>query len=135
MNKPKKISISALIGVALAMCMSLSVFAATTRFTGYLPAYQGDTEISTVRKETSTAHFTIEMLVIDGTDTDKVCAWTEGDSTGYNYSSPYNQVAKGELTDIDYSHVPDIGENVVLNLDNPVSLDHTVAVGGDWSPN
>ena len=113
--------------------MSLSVFAATTEFNGKLPTYQGDIEISTVRKEASTEYFSITMTYF-GSGTDKVCAWTEGDSTGYNYSSPYNQVGL-ESKDIDYSHVPDIGENVVLNLDNPVSVNYTVWVAGKWSPN
>lgn len=134
MNKKKKFSISVLACVALAICMSLSAFAATAPFTGYLPANQGDTEISTVRKETSTNYFSIHIYIL-GDATNKVCAWTEGDSTGYNYSSPYNQVEVYEPTDIKYTHVPDIGENVVLNLDNPVDISSSVIVAGEWSPN
>lgn len=119
--------------MALTMCISLSVFAASTSFSAKLPANQGDTEVSTVRKESSTTdYFTITVNSI-GTGTDKVCAWTEGDSTGFNYSSPYNQVGK-ETKNIKYSHIPDKGENVVLNLDNLVSLSYTVSVSGSWDP-
>lgn len=119
--------------IVLVMCMSLSAFAATAPFVGKLPAHQGDTEISTARKETSTGHFSITLEYI-GYGTDKVCAWTEGDSTGFNYSSPYTQVGLGR-TDVGYSYTPDISENVVLNLDNPVNLDYAVNVSGSWSPN
>ena len=69
-----------------------------------------------------------------GSGTDKVCAWTKGDSAGYNYSGPYNQVGL-ESKNIDYSHVPDIKENVVLNPDNPVSVNYTFWAAGESSTN
>lgn len=132
MDKVRKISIGTITCVVLAMCMSLTIFAAAADFSGKLPAYQGDVEISTVRKESTVKHFTIRLLSI-GSGTNKVCAWTEKPITGYNYSSPYNQVGLGK-TNVDYSTVPDVGNNVVLNLDNPISLSYEVAVTGRWCP-
>lgn len=79
------------LGCALAFGLTMTAFAASTSFSATLPAHQGDTEVSTVRKATSTKSFSITINSI-GSGTDKVCAWTEGDSTGTNYSSPYNQV-------------------------------------------
>ncbi len=136
MRKVKRIAIIAITVCTLAMCMSISVFAATTKFSGELPKQQGDTEISTVRRAGSTQkYFTIHVVNLDNV-TNAVCAWTEGDSTGLNYSNPYVQVQKGRTTNVKYDkHVPDIGENVVLNLDNPVYLDYAVSVSGNWTPN
>lgn len=132
MDKVRKISITTITCVVLAMCMSLTIFAAAADFSGKLAANQYDVEISTVRKESTVKHFSIRFLTI-GKGTTKVCAWAEQPITGYNYSSPYNQVGLGK-TNVDYSTVPDVGDNVVLNLDNPVKLSYEVAVKGSWDP-
>lgn len=135
MMKIKKAITGTIVSMALVMCMSLSVFAATTAtasFSVELPKKQGDAEVSKVRKATETVYFTVTINSI-GTGTDKVCVWTEGDSTGYNFSDPSKQVGLGPNA-IFYTHVPDVGENVVLNMDNPVYLDYTVAVTGSWDP-
>lgn len=121
------------LGCALAFGLTMTAFAASTSFSATLPAHQGDTEVSTVRKATSTKSFSITINSI-GSGTDKVCAWTEGDSTGTNYSSPYNQVGIGTKS-FSYTTQPVVGENVVLNLDNPVDIATSVKVTGSWTPN
>ena len=124
---------TATLGCALAFGLTMTAFAASTSFSATLPAHQGDTEVSTVRKATSTKSFSITINSI-GSGTDTVCAWTEGDSTGTNYSSPYNQVGI-ETKSFSYTTQPEIGENVVLNLDNPVDIATSVKVTGSWTPN
>lgn len=128
----KKIA-SITLSCALMLGLSITAFAASGNFTATLPAHQEDTEVSTIRKETEAKTFSITVDSI-GSGTDKVCAWTEGDSTGSNYSSPYNQVGI-ETKDISYTTQPKVGENVVLNLDNPVSIATSVKVTGSWTPN
>ncbi len=66
--------------------------------------------------------------------TNTVCAWTEG-SLGNNYSSTYVQVGVGNHTMAYDLSVPSVGDNVVLNMDNPVMTSDVVGVKGDWSPN
>lgn len=124
---------TATLGCALAFGLSITAFAASANFSATLPANQGDTEVSTVRKATDAKNFTITIDSI-GTGTDEVCAWTEGDITGSNYSNPYNQVGIG-TEDLPYTKQPKIGENVVLNLDNPVNIPTSVDVSGSWTPN
>lgn len=121
------------LGCVFAFGLTMTAFAVSTNFTANLPAHQGDTEVSTVRKATEEKDFSITIDSIqDGTN--QVCVWTEGDSTGKNYSSPYNQVGK-ETKSIPYTTQPSIGENVVLNLDNPVDIETSVKVTGSWTPN
>lgn len=134
MTKSKRKTITAIFTFALVMCLSITVFAATTTFSGSLPANQGDTEISKVRKANSTTkYFTITISSI-GKGTNKVCAWTEG-SWGGNYSSPYNQVGIGTKSFSYYKNdYPKKGDNVILNLDNPVYMSSTVSVSGSWNP-
>lgn len=129
----KRVSIIAVISCVLMLSLSLSAFAATANFSATLPKNQGDTEVSKVRKDGTTSYFTITITSI-GTGTDKVCAWTESDILGTNYSNPSQQVAV-ETRNITYSKKPESGDNVVLNLDNPVNMSSTVAVKGSWSPN
>lgn len=134
MRKTRKLLVGTLVSVGLMMSLSMSALAANTKFTADLPKYQMDTEVSTVRKAKDTSYFTITISTI-GAGTNAVCAWTEGDLTGLNYSSPYNQVERG-TENIDYALLqPKPNENVVLNLDNPVSLNYTVYVTGSWDPN
>lgn len=129
----KKKIISITLSCAVVLGLSITAFAASGDFAATLPAHQGDTEVSTIRKETEAKNFSITIDSI-GTGTDKVCAWTEGDTTGSNYSSPYNQVGV-ESKDISYTTQPKVGENVVLNLDNPVNISTSVEVVGSWTPN
>lgn len=115
----------------LIFMMTASVFAATASFSGNLPVKQGDTEVSKVKRATSSSTWMINISKI-GTGTSKVCAWTELED-GYNLSSPYKQVGTGEKS-MSYTALPAIGKNVVLNLDNPVYMTSTVSVSGKWSP-
>lgn len=120
------------LGCVLAFDLTMTAFAAYTGFSATLPAHQGDTEVSTVRRASNATHFTITVDSIDnGTN---VCPWTAGDSTDKNYSSPYTQ-AGVETKDTSYAKLPNIGENVVLNLDNPVDLPTFVKVSSSWTPN
>ena len=65
---------------------------------------------------------------------DQVCVWTEGDSTGKNYSSPYNQ-AGVETKSISYTTQPKVVKMFVLNLYNQVDMAISVKVTGSWTPN
>ena len=137
MAKAKRISFGMSVVLVLLMSMSLTVFAATTSFSGSLPARQGDTEISKVAREnenTTKKYFTITISSL-GTGTDKVRAWAET-GAGINASSPYNQVGV-TTTNVYYNtdSVPAKGTNVTLNLDNPVYMTTTVSVSGSWTPN
>lgn len=129
----KRKFLSIILSCALVLGLSVTAFAASTKFSATIPAHQGDTEVSTVRKETSKESFSITVDFLS-TGTDKICAWTEGDSTGINYSSPYNQVGI-ETKSFNYTRQPDIGENVVLNLDNPVDSSLAATASGSWTPN
>lgn len=135
MNKVKKLSACVLISAALVMCMSMSALAKSdwlVEFSGTLPANQGDAQVSTIKKEFETEYFTVNMTSI-GNNYKNVCAWTEN-TLGANYSDPSNQVHLNEFEQVGYDSVPKVGRNVVLNLDNPVKTESTVAVQGRWSP-
>lgn len=79
-------------------------------------------------------YFSVKISSI-GTGYSYVRAWTET-SAGSNYSDPYEEVqADSKYHTIDYTTVPNKGNNVTLNLDNPVYTTSTVPVSGEWSPN
>jgi len=121
---------------AMMMIMATTAYAATATFSGILPAYQGDTEVSTVARahdSTSYKYFTITITSL-GTGYDSVRAWTEN-TLGGNLSDPFKQVSKNVQTNVYYTTVPSMGTNVVLNLDNPVYTSESVSVGGTWTPN
>lgn len=117
--------------VMLVLGMSTAVFAATTNFSTTLPQYQQDREVSTVRRGTESDSFKIHISSING-GTDKVCVWTEKPGGG-NYSNPYEQVGV-QAKYIKYSSLPKVGDNVVLNMDNPVYTSTLVTVSGSWDP-
>lgn len=73
----KKKIVSITLSCALILGLSITAFAASGNFTATLPAHQGDTEVSTIRKETEAKTFSITVDSI-GSGTDKVCVWTEG---------------------------------------------------------
>lgn len=134
MRNKKRLSTAIIVGCLSAMCLSTTALGATKSFTAHLPKNRADIEVSTISKAKTTEYFTLTIKSI-AEGTDKVCAWTEGDSLGINYSSPYVQVGI-ESRNIDYNlKQPKKGEAVVLNLDNPVSLSYTVKVTGSWTPN
>lgn len=134
MKKKIKLAIATL---AVSMVTGTSAFAATGTFDATLPAKQGDTEVSTVaRANTSDVveYFSIKISSIDSGYT-AVRAWTEA-SAGSNYSDPYTEVrADGTYHTVDYLTTPNKGNNVTLNLDNPVYTTSSVSVSGEWSPN
>ncbi|WP_025681599.1 hypothetical protein [Paenibacillus massiliensis] len=133
MKKQSKLAIATL---AISMLFATSAFGATANFSGNLPAKQGDTEISTVGRANASSsykYFTIKVTSL-GTGYTSVRAWTEG-SWGGNYSDPYNEANLNASTNISYSTVPSKGDNVTLNLDNPVYSTSSVSVSGNWTPN
>lgn len=122
----------------ITMILTISAIAATANFSGYLPANQGDTEISTVARLhdfLSYKYFTIKITSL-GSGYTSARAWTES-GLGTNLSSPYTEVTKNVLKNISYytNYVPYPGVNVTLNLDNPVYTSSTVSVAGYWTPN
>lgn len=140
MKKKVKVAATATLAVSM-LFFATSAFAATAKFTGKLPANQGDTEVSTVARSNDTSavkYFSIKITSI-GTGYTHVRAWTEknGDwGTKPNLSDPYNQVKADNIYHtVDYTTVPNKGDNVILNLDNPVNTSSQVDVAGEWSPN
>lgn len=138
MKRIKKIALGMVSGAVLTMGMSFAAFAANdsvdavASFSGKLPAHQSDEEISTVRKATTKAYFTVNMSKI-GNSISRVNAWTESRWLGINYSNPFQQIGMAS-TDIDYDTVPDVGDDVVLNMDNPADVDYEISVAGQWTP-
>ncbi|WP_289137373.1 hypothetical protein [uncultured Brevibacillus sp.] len=133
MKKKSKFAIAVM---TIGMLLGTSAYAATANFEGKLPANQGDTEISTVgrtNKPDAFKYFNIKITSLDSEYT-SVRAWTEG-WTGSNYSNPYNEAELNVITQIAYDSVPSKGDNVTLNLDNPVYTSSSVAVKGNWNPN
>ncbi len=135
----KKQSKLAIITLSVGMLFATSAFGATANFTGNLPANQGDNEISTVGRANNSnvyTYFKVKITSLDSGYT-TVRAWTEKDGIfgGGNYSSPYNEADLNVNESISYDNVPSKGDNVVLNLDNPVSTSSTVSVEGNWTPN
>lgn len=124
------------LGLALVLCLSLSVPALAAYSYGFsatLPANQGDTEVSKVSRGTDSEYWHIR---IDSAtqNVKKVHAWTEG-GLGDNYSSPSKTVSVGSGYAMKYDRVvPNEGQNVVLNLDNPNSVSYTVDLEGSWDP-
>lgn len=129
----KKRLVSMMMFLILTISISTMAFAASDYFDVTVPGQQGDVEVSTVRKERSTAYFTIELQSLS-TGTTCLCAWTESKTFGKNYSNPYYQVECIE-EDVPYTNTPAVGENVVLNLDNPVYTIIGVYAQGTWTPN
>lgn len=119
--------------------ITANAFAASHSFSAILPAYQGDVEVSTVARSNSSnsvKYFSIKLTSIDQGYT-HVRAWTEK-TLGANLSDPYNQVrADNSWWTVNYyaDKEPSKGDNVTLNLDNPVYTSATVNVAGEWTPN
>lgn len=132
----RKHSKLAIVTLAIAVLLGTNVFAATDYFDDTLPAKQGDTEVSTVGRANDRdvyKYFTIKITSL-GSGYTSVRAWTE-DSWGANLSDPYNEVDLNNSENINYSVIPYKGDNVKLNLDNPVYSTSTVSVSGNWTPN
>lgn len=133
-NKGKLMAIATLVFCAM---FATSAFAATAQFSGNLPADQGDTEISTVARANASnvvQYFSVKITSI-GAGYSAVRAWTEK-PIGTNLSDPFTEVAAdGAWHTPSYTTTPSPGDNVVLNLDNPVYTGDTVPVAGEWSPN
>ncbi|WP_281883659.1 hypothetical protein [Paenibacillus sp. YYML68] len=136
MNINGKLAMGALV---LSMLFSTSAFAASTTFSGTLPAKQGDTEVSTVGRanaQDTVQYFSIKVTKLSN-GYSSVRAWTEEAGwQGENYSNPYTEVsANSNWHTPAYTTTPAKGDNVTLNRDNPVYTTSTVSVEGEWSPN
>jgi hypothetical protein len=129
----KRKAFTLVVALSTMLLFSTVVFAAAASFTATLPAYQGDTEVSKVRRESSTT--SVFRITIDSISDgfSSACAWTET-VAGANLSSPYNQASKGSSHVYSYSTIPSQGTNVVLNLDNPVSTPVRPIAKGTWNP-
>lgn len=134
MNKSKK-ALAIIISIFLIAAMSVTSIAAWASFTATLPKNSLNTEVSTVAKSgNGTKYFTIDIYSISDEFT-SVRAWAENGFWGGNYSSSLTQIGVGTGQKINYSHVPDDGAHVTLNLDNPVRVEKTPTVKGRWNPN
>lgn len=125
------------VALALTVAMAIPSFAAWVNFSGGLPEYQGDTEISTVSRQNPSNVNPSFGISIDtlGDGFTAVRAWTESRILAVNFSSPYNQVLVGNTNTFRYTREVAQGTQVTLNLDNPVYISKEVAVIGDWTPN
>lgn len=126
------------LSVALIMAMSITAFATAnadqTDFAVNLPIFSNNKEVGKIAKaDNSTDHFTISISSISMEFT-KVRAWTEK-PVGTNYSDPYEQIGVGDNQEMDYTTTPKKGDQVVLNLDNPVYSTSSPTVIGSWTPN
>lgn len=138
MNKMRKKLSMVVLGVVLVMALSVTAFASSAwdSFSTKLPANQGDTEVSTVARDSdSVDHFNIQINSLSNGYT-AVRAWAEG-SWGGNYSDPYWELGVGSNWNVYYysNNIPSKGTNITLNLDNPVSTTITPSVSGKWTPN
>lgn len=128
---------SMMLGFSITAMASDSVNAqAWDSFSVKLPADRGDVEVSTVAKSSSTDYFTIDITSMSSGSS--VCAWTESRVTGNNYSDPARQIdVSAGNTNVSYydSPSPSPGDDVVLNLDNPIFTSSTPTVSGEWTPN
>lgn len=132
MKKNKKLC-AIIICMILVMGVTSIANAAWYSFNVKLPVNQGDVELPYIaRASTSVNYFTIKVDSISDGLTD-VRAWVES-KVGANLSSNTKQVSVG-TTNVRYTYVPTAGQNVKLNLDNPVKLTITPTVKGSWTPN
>lgn len=127
----------------LLMSITVTAFAAVSQqesawadFNVNLPANSGDIEtrlVARVNTASTMKYFTINISSI-GAGCTAVRVWTEN-QFGYNFSSSVgNSIGTGQRN-INYSEVPQQGDVVKLNLDNPVNTSATPAVKGSWTPN
>jgi hypothetical protein len=137
-NKKAIVSLMLVCVVTLALTLSAYALAWGTFNNHTIPANQGDTEVSTVKRDnnaTTVKHFTISITGLTNGYT-AICAWTET-PTGSNYSNPGNQISLATNQNVDYysTNVPGKGDNVVLNFDNPVYTSTAISTSGTWTPN
>lgn len=141
--KFKKRIFGVIIATALMMSITVTAFAAVSNqqspwanFNVTLPAHSWDAETGLVARVNSAStmkYFTVEIYGISGGYT-AVRVWTEN-QFGFNFSNPLaNSVGIGRRN-INYATVPQAGDVVKLNLDNPVDTSATPTVRGRWTPN
>ena len=138
MKKTGKRLLAISMAIMVVMTMSITAFAATVAtesFSVKLYEKQKDREVSTIARSNHSDTVTYATVTIDSIANDytAVRAWMEKPA-GANYSNPYTQIGI-KKNKVNYSKVPDKGDNVVLNLDNPVYTTKTPLVKGSWTPN
>lgn len=138
MIKLKKRMCATVISIILIMCVTFPCYAAVSAWGNFnfdLPTYSADYEtglIGRVNTTTTKKYFTVTVSTLG---TSAVRVWTE-DRYGYNFSGPYkNSIATGTYNCSYDIAVPNQGENVKLNLDNPVYTSTTPRITGKWTPN
>lgn len=138
MKKLTKRLSTGVVAVALMMSLVFSAYAAVSAWNSFsvnLPAYSGDVEtalIARVNTQTTKKYFTVTVSTIGAS---AVRVWTEN-QYGYNFSGPYkNSIAKGTYNCTYDIAVPNQGDVVKLNLDNPVNTIAAPKVTGKWTPN
>ena len=101
----------------------------------------GDTEVSTIAvSDPSVGHMEVTLYTMTN-GYDSVRAWGEKSSFGHpNVSDPYDVISlqyQGINWNIYYYSSADIeqGDNIILNLDNPIYTEVRPIVTGRWTPN
>ena len=132
-NKKRLYATAAALVMMFTLCMS--VYAAWDDFTISLPTAQGDYELPRVQKTSTITCFSVKITDIGTTsdDYDTVMVWTEKPS-GDNYSSATYEAGLGKSNPPYDEQVPEVGDNVVLNMDNPIYTTDTPVVSGEWTP-
>lgn len=142
MKRTKKVL---LVMTCFVMAFALAVSAYAVRswedFSASLPSNQGDTEVSTIAvSDPSVGHMEVTLYTMTN-GYDSVRAWGEKSSFGHpNVSDPYDVISlqyQGINWNIYYYSSADIeqGDNIVLNLDNPIYTEFRPIVTGRWTPN
>lgn len=112
----------------LASSSSSSAFAGS--WSTNLGRWSSDSQISELRKNTNVSNYYMEISSVGG-DYDSVEHWIEGNYGG-NYSK--HTITKEGENDSPKSDA-DNGDDVTLNVCNPINTRVKVFASGAWSPN
>lgn len=110
---------------------SLGISASAASWYSDLERWSGASEISTLKKSTDTKNYYMKVDYV-GAHYDSVEHWIESKTLGKNYS--VHTVTK-EGKSASPNSTASKGDNVVLNVKNPVSVRVQVEASGSWSPN
>lgn len=127
--------------MAFALAFSAYAVSSWEDFSASLPSNQGDTEVSTIAlSDPSVGHMNVILYTMTN-GYDSVRAWGEKSSFGHpNVSDPYDVINlqyQGINWNIYYYSSANIGQgdNIILNLDNPINTEFRPIVTGKWTPN